>query len=340
MIPSTDDRVVDEWFPVATVRDVALGAAVPFLLLGERLLLLRTRGGDPLVVSDTCPHRGAQLSLGSFDGSCLRCAYHGWEFDTSGACTFQPAQPDRTPPAGVGLHPIAVQEAYGLYWVCIGSDPRGLPRYDDYGAHPGRTVYLGPERLSSCGPRIVENFLDMAHFPFVHRDYLGVPPHTAVRPYDVAAVDGELVMTNCVFFQPLAGPTASEGSDVEYVYVVPGPYSARLTKTPGEADGGAVGAFSILLVTSPEDEFTSRCWLLTTVHDPDADLGSFERFNRVIFDQDIPIVESQRPRRLPVDPREEVHQRADKVSLAYRKYLVDRGVRYGTTANGGPEHCV
>ena len=337
MVPSTEDRIVDEWFPVATVRDVEPGAAVPFLLLGERILLLRATSGDVLVVRDTCPHRGAQLSLGSFDGSCLRCPYHGWEYDTAGVCTFQPAQPDRTPPAGVGLRPIAVREAYGLYWVCLGDDPRPLPRYDDFADHPGRTVYLGPERLQSSGPRIVENFLDMAHFPFVHRDYLGVPPHTAVRPYDVATIGGELVMTNCMFFQPLAGPTANEGSDVEYVYVVPGPYAARLTKTPGEADGGEAGTFSILLVTSPEDEFSNRCWLLTTVHDPAADLGSYERFNRVIFEQDIPIVESQRPRRLPVDPREEMHQRADKVSLAYRKYLVDRGIRYGTTANGGPD---
>ena len=228
MIPSTDDRVVDEWFPVATVRDVAPGAAVPFLLLGDRLLLLRTPDGDPLVVRDTCPHRGAQLSLGSFDGSCLRCAYHGWEFDTSGACTFQPAQPDRTPPPGVGLHPIAVQEAYGLYWVCLGSDPRALPRYDDYSAHPGRTVYLGPERLVACGPRIVENFLDMAHFPFVHTDILGAEPHTEVLHYttEIRRDVDEVWATNCQFFQPQAALSATGGIMTQYMYRVPAPTAA------------------------------------------------------------------------------------------------------------------
>jgi phenylpropionate dioxygenase-like ring-hydroxylating dioxygenase large terminal subunit len=335
--PDATDRIIDEWYPVAAVAAVPAGEWVPFKLLGQRYVLLRGDDAAVLVVRDTCPHRGAQLSLGSFDGSCLRCPYHGWEYDTAGTCTHQPAQPDRTPPPAASLRPVAVQEAYGLWWVCPGADPRPLPNYEPHAAHPGRTVYLGPETLGSSSFRIVENFLDMAHFPFVHRDYLGVPPHTAVRPYEVAVVGDELHVTDCVFFQPNAGPTATEGSDVDYEYRVLNPNTVMLTKIPGEVDGGDAGAFSIMLVTSPEDEFTNRCWMLTTVHDPAADLDSFDAFNRVIFDQDIPIVESQRPRRLPVDPKEEVHQRADKVSIAYRKYLVDRGVRYGTTANGGPE---
>ena len=31
----------------------------------------------------------------------------------------------------------------------------------------------------------MENFLDMAHFPYVHSGYLGIEPHTEVRDYDV-----------------------------------------------------------------------------------------------------------------------------------------------------------
>jgi len=40
-----------------------------------------------------------------------------------------------------------------------------------------------------------------------------------------------------------------------------------------------------------------------------------------MFDEDIPIFESQRPQRIPLNPAAEMHQRADKLSAAYRQYL-------------------
>jgi phenylpropionate dioxygenase-like ring-hydroxylating dioxygenase large terminal subunit len=332
--PAPDDPILDEWFPVATVSDVAYGSRHSFELLGDRYLLVRSgTSGTPMVSRDTCPHRGAQLSLGTFDGETLTCPYHGWRFDTTGRCVHQPAQPTLTPPPICNLPTVALVERFGLYWVCLGASPRQMPRYPEFDEHPGRTISLGPERLGSSGPRIIENFLDMAHFPFVHRDYLGLEPHTEVRPYRVNVVDGELQATDCVFWQPRPGPTATAGGDVSYLYRVSHPYGAMLSKLPAPHDGGERGGFSILLVASPEHETRCRVWMLTTVWDADADLASFDTFNRVIFDQDIPIVESQRPARLPLDPQGERHQSADRSALAYRRWLVDRGIRYGTSAN-------
>jgi phenylpropionate dioxygenase-like ring-hydroxylating dioxygenase large terminal subunit len=342
--PRADDPIRNEWFPVATASDVTPGSRHPFDLLGDRYVLVKGNAGRTLVVSDTCPHRGAQLSLGRYDGERIACPYHGWEYDGTGRCVLQPAQPTLDPPRVADLTPIPVTEAYGLYWVCLGSQPRELPIYPEYGENPGRTVFLGPNRLGSSGPRIIENFLDMAHFPYVHATYLGEVPHTEVRPYDVRVVDGELQATNCVFWQPRPGPTATEGGDVQYLYRVSHPYAAMLSKLPAEADGGQKGGFSLLLVASPEHELSNRVWMLTTIWDEDNDFESFNDFNKIIFGQDIPIVESQRPARLPLDPHAERHQPSDRTALAYRRWLVDRGIRYGTSRNddahdtpGGPE---
>jgi phenylpropionate dioxygenase-like ring-hydroxylating dioxygenase large terminal subunit len=327
---SESDGIVDEWFPVVDAVDVGPGSWHPFELLDDRYVLACGRDGEVLVVPDTCPHRGAQLSLGSFDGACIACPYHGWQFDTAGRCIGQPAHPGTEPPRLADLKPIAAQQAYGLWWVCVGDSPRNLPVYDDYHRHPGRTISLGPKVLQATGPRIVENFLDMAHFPFVHADYLGQVPHTEVRDYDVAVVDGELQFTNCVFWQPNPGPTDIGGGDVHYEYGVSHPYAARLTKKPTLADGDSA-TFSLLLMASPVTETQCRVWMLTTLADPAGDLESFNAYNAVIFDQDIVTVESQRPKRLPLDPRAEVHQRADRGSTAYRRWLAQRGFRYGTT---------
>jgi phenylpropionate dioxygenase-like ring-hydroxylating dioxygenase large terminal subunit len=72
--------------------------------------------------------------------------------------------------------------------------------------------------------------------------------------------------------------------------------------------------------------------MMTAARDPETDPDGFNAFNEIIFGQDIAVVESQEPKNLPLDPRAEVHQRADRMSLAYRRWLVDRGTAYGTLA--------
>ena len=67
-----------------------------------------------------------------------------------------------------------------------------------------------------------------------------------------------------------------------------------------------------------------------TVRDPEVDAEAQRAFNRTIFDQDVNVVESQLPKRLPLNLRAEAHQPADAGSLAYRKWLIERGTMYGT----------
>jgi phenylpropionate dioxygenase-like ring-hydroxylating dioxygenase large terminal subunit len=327
---SLNDRSPHEWFAVATTQDVALATAHPFVLMGGRYVLLRSSAGEVSVFEDSCPHRGAQLSLGRFDGSQLRCPYHGWEFDTGGRCVHRPAHPGATIPEGCSLSRIAVTEAFGLWWVCLGGEPRNLPEYPAFAEYPGLTVTFGPQLLETSGPRAVENFLDVAHFPFVHDTYLGEWPHTEVRDYEVTVSETGVLATNVVAWQPRPGPTATEGGDVAYVYSVTHPYTAVLTKVPSESNGGELHGFSMMIVASPVSETVCRVWMLTTIRDPDGDLGGYRAFNEVIFSQDTPVVESQLPKRLPLDPSAETHQRADRLSLAYRRWLLARGIGYGT----------
>lgn len=57
------------------------------------------------VISD----RLAPLSEGRIQGGHLACNYHGWEFDTKGACLLNPQVTCFLPPSPVGLlyvHPF------------------------------------------------------------------------------------------------------------------------------------------------------------------------------------------------------------------------------------------
>ena len=48
--------------------------------------------------------------------------------------------------------------------------PDYFPEWDEVGV---RQYHDYPVVVHACGPRIIENFLDMAHFPFVHAGILG-----------------------------------------------------------------------------------------------------------------------------------------------------------------------
>ena len=62
---------------------------------------------------------------------------------------------------------------------------------------------------------------------------------------------------------------------------------------------------------------------------PDARLIDFQN---TIFGQDQPVLESQRPKRLPLRPDAEVHSAADRMSAAYRRYLKESGIGFGVIA--------
>ena len=61
---------------------------------------------------------------------------------------------------------------------------------------------------------------------------------------------------------------------------------------------------------------------------PDSELRAYQ--DR-ITGQDVPIVESQRPERLPLDLQAELHLRSDRIAVAYRKWLGPLGFTFGTT---------
>ncbi|MHB1928202.1 MAG: Rieske 2Fe-2S domain-containing protein [Acidimicrobiales bacterium] len=328
--PEDDDGIWDEWFPVCPVAEVAPGEMHPFDLLGERWFLALASDGRTLVARDTCPHRGAKLSQGRFEAGEIMCGYHGWRYGMDGRCTAIPAQPD-APLAGndrVRLARARLQEAYGLYWVCLGDDPRELVRFPEWAVEPSRDTVCGSRVVDATGPRIVENFLDLAHLPFVHPETLGVSTHATIGPYDVSTSTGEIVATNCEVWQPAPGPGTPPGT-VHYTYRVSAPYTATLEKLPG----GDLGAFGLLLVIRPEDEARCRCWMVGADYGSDTPLSTFNEFNMAIFDQDRPVVEGQLPQRLALDLRAELHCPADRTSLAYRRWLRDRGIRYGTSDN-------
>ena len=221
-----------------------------------------------------------------------------------------------------------ITEAFGHIWTSPSQNPKPLFSIPEENELDRRLVPCGVVHVRCSPLRAVENFLDIAHFPFVHTDILGSEPHTEVHPYkvDIDESKDEVVATKVKFFQPQAAKSANGGIITEYIYRVPAPMTAILYKTcPNRDDVHDI----ITLFVQPLDEDNCAVWPWMALYDDESSMADMVEFQQLIFLQDRNILENQIPRRLPIDPKMEIPTRADLTSVAYRRWLKKSGALYG-----------
>src|SRR3977135_117098 len=83
------------WVPACLSAEVAdrEGAPLRTQVIGVPLVVFRDGEGRVGILDEHCPHRLASLALGRNEEGGLRCVYHGWKFDVSGACMEMPTEP-------------------------------------------------------------------------------------------------------------------------------------------------------------------------------------------------------------------------------------------------------
>lgn len=314
-----DPVLIEDWHPVARIEDLH-GGPLGVRLLGEDIVLWRA--GDRVCAwQDLCVHRGTRLSLGRVvDGERLECPYHGWTYDTQGRCVLMPAHPEQAPPQKACVKTFRALRAHGVVWATLGAGATDIPRFELMEDPSHHVVLAGPYRVSASGPRVIENFLDVGHFPFVHEGVLGDRARPEIADYDVRVDSDGVLATGVKVYQPDPFGTG-EDSTVTYTYRVHRPLSASFIKHGDRS-------FGMLLSVTPHDAVDSTAWMWMAMnYEPPA--GVIEYQDR-IFAQDRPILESQRPELLPLDLQAELHLRSDRTAIGYRRWLRELGVRTGT----------
>ncbi len=161
------------WQPIGATEDMRARWTMPLRLLGEDLMLFRTRQGELGLIAEQCPHRRASFLHGIPTERGIRCPYHGWEFNAQGACLEQPFEADN--PAfreRVGTTAYPVQALGGVLFAYLGpvsADKPAplLPRFDGFVAE-GSIRIMGRVVLPVNWLQIMENSLDPVHTEWLH----------------------------------------------------------------------------------------------------------------------------------------------------------------------------
>jgi phenylpropionate dioxygenase-like ring-hydroxylating dioxygenase large terminal subunit len=146
------------------------GPPVRLRILGEDLVAFRDSAGKVGFVQKHCPHRGASLFFGRNEEEGLRCVYHGWKFDASGACVDMPNEPPESNfrhKVRVTAYPSA--EHGGLIWIYMGPPDRTpeLPQLEWTQVSPEhRTLSMWMNRSNWL--QILEGDFDTCHSMFLH----------------------------------------------------------------------------------------------------------------------------------------------------------------------------
>jgi methylxanthine N1-demethylase len=314
------------WHPVAYSAEVDPGPT-GVTLLDQRLVLVRL-DGKVRAFPDLCVHRGTALSLGWVEGEELRCAYHGWTYGPDGVCTRIPARFGGSIPRRARLKAYRVEERDGLVWVCLDGDPFfPIPRFPEFADPEFRVCSVPAYDWNASATRRVENFVDFAHFAWVHDGVLGRRDRPEVPEHEVRREGPELTFSIVLTEPTDIDKTETYGIDAsdpelqgERNYRLPMPFTVWL-----QARWPINKVLVLFMVCAPLARKQCRSYtFIARNFSQDEDDEKFIHFQQEIAEADRVISESQRPEELPIDLSAELHVRGvDRVSLEYRKWLAE-----------------
>ncbi len=327
-LTNTDPALRKGWHALCRSAEVS-DRPRAFTLLNEPYVVWRSPSGELRVFLDRCPHRLAPLSLGQCEGENLRCGYHGWVFDATGRCVEIPALgPDANlPPTARLSGPFAIHESHGMVFVAP-EEPRTAP--PSIAAAADDSFLRGDLPVmttrASAG-LLADNFLDMAHFPFVHVGTFGAGEERTVPSYSVERQGFTFSAAYEHLFANREDPGVAAGirpllQRRRLTYRYHAPFHLELAIDFLDAGGSNVIGFFL----TPETNETVRVYSSLWRNDLE---GSRERmddavaFELAVIDEDLVVQSRYAALVLPLDITDEVHTRADRTTVELRRILRD-----------------
>ncbi|MEU4236705.1 Rieske 2Fe-2S domain-containing protein [Actinoplanes sp. NPDC026619] len=221
------------------------------------------------------------------------------------------------------------QDRWGLRWLAPETPLAELfddPDHDDAN-YVG--AWLPTARSNASAGIVADNFLDVAHFPFVHAKTFGAAEEKLVERYEVTDEPWGCRSVQDQWFDNPADPGVAAGirpvrqrRRATYVYRAPFQLMLRLE----ELDAGSVK--TILFFAQPESLSSTRIYTKMLFHgiggvaDPPPDVIRSEvAFEEAVLEEDLELQRALRLPGLPLRMRDELHVRADLLGVHLRRVL-------------------
>jgi phenylpropionate dioxygenase-like ring-hydroxylating dioxygenase large terminal subunit len=254
------------WIPALLAEELPENDCPPVRvkILSERLIAFRSSDGEYGLIDEFCAHRGASLWFGRVEQGGIRCAYHGWKYETSGQCVEVPSEPENSNFCSkIKLTAYPLVKVGDILWTYLGD--RGqqpdLPEFE-FAHVPSDQTFTSKRWQESNWLQALEGGIDSSHVSWLHSGGLKSDPLfkgtkgneynlNDLRPYfEVAEADGGLFVG--------ARRNAEDG---KYYWRITPWVMPSFTLVPPRGDHPVHGHFWVPI----DDE---NCWVYTFDYHP------------------------------------------------------------------------
>ncbi|MFH1319994.1 MAG: aromatic ring-hydroxylating dioxygenase subunit alpha [Bacteroidota bacterium] len=174
--------IYNQWYVILESKELKKRKPLKVKRFNEDLTLWRDENSHACCIIDKCCHRGASLSCGKIINGKLECPFHGFVYDRSGKVHTIPAIGKNTPPPETMMvRAYKTFEAYGFIWLWWGDDDK-IRQEPFFFKELENFSYSGfKDHWNVHYSRAIENQLDVAHLPFVHKTTIGRGKKTLVN---------------------------------------------------------------------------------------------------------------------------------------------------------------
>jgi phenylpropionate dioxygenase-like ring-hydroxylating dioxygenase large terminal subunit len=183
--------LLNAWYVTAWTSEVDT-APLARTICNQAIVLYRDGDGQAVALTDRCAHRGFPLSAGAVCGGMIQCGYHGFEYDSTGACRKVPGKTNIASRLAVRSYPVFERD--GWVWVWPGdpalADAALVP--DTHWMNDPAWVAVTHQVEFACRAELIhDNLLDLTHETFLHTSTVG-DDYIVDHPLTVT-VDGTVV---------------------------------------------------------------------------------------------------------------------------------------------------
>jgi phenylpropionate dioxygenase-like ring-hydroxylating dioxygenase large terminal subunit len=167
--------ILNQWYLACLPEELEKQNPLKKKIVGKEIVIFKNKKGEIGIIEDRCCHRNVRLSLGYIKDDCIKCAYHGWEYNTDGECVHIPSFPaGEQIPKTARVEKYSTQLKHKAIWVWLGDpqfkDSTPVPPMVELDEYPRVYNY---HYLKADLQLVAESLIDAYHINHVHRNSIG-----------------------------------------------------------------------------------------------------------------------------------------------------------------------